>query len=101
MVRTKQTERKRYDTEMQRAEFPAESSESENSSDNSDQVEDTEPREGMEPRAESSETGSREVESGKLNQLQTNNHTPKLCCLGTQLSVEWTPLLLTTSVNEV
>ena len=43
MVRTKQTERKRYDTEMKRAEFPAESSESENSSDNSDQAEDTEP----------------------------------------------------------
>ena len=29
MVRTKQTERKQYDTGMQRAEFPAESSESE------------------------------------------------------------------------
>ena len=57
MVRTKQTERKRYDTEMKRAEFPAESSESENSSDNSDQVEDTKPR------AESSETRPREDES--------------------------------------
>ena len=62
MVRTKQTERKRYDTEMQRAEFPAGPSESEDSSDNSSQVEDTEPREGIEPRAESNETGSREVE---------------------------------------
>ena len=62
MVRTKQTERKRYDTEMQRAEFPAGSSESEDSSDNSSRAEDTEPREGIEPRAESSETGSREVE---------------------------------------
>ena len=62
MVRTKQTERKRYDTEMQRAEFPAGSSESEDSSDNSSQAEDTEPREGIEPRVESSETGSREVE---------------------------------------
>ena len=63
MVRTKQTERKWYDTEMKRAEFPAESSESENSSDNSDQAEDTEPREDMEPRAESSETRPREDES--------------------------------------
>ena len=74
MVRTKQTERKRYDTEMQRAEFPAESSESENSSDNSDQVEDTEPREGMEPRAESSETGLREVESREVE--PTTNQQP-------------------------
>ena len=32
MVRTKQMERKQYDTEMQRAEFPAGSSESEDSS---------------------------------------------------------------------
>ena len=62
MVRTKQTERKRYDTEMKRAEFPAESSESENLSDNSDQAEDTEPREG-EPRAKSSEARPREDES--------------------------------------
>ena len=72
MVRTKQTERKRYDIEMQRAEFPAGSSESEDSSDNLDQVEDTEPREGMEPRAESSETGSREVESKEVEPTTTN-----------------------------
>ena len=101
MVRTKQTERKRYDTEMQRAEFPAESSESENSSDNSDQVEDTEPREGMEPRTESSETGSREVESREVEPTTNQQPHTKLCCLGTQLSVEWTPLSLITSVNEV
>ena len=62
MVRTKQTERKWYDTEMQRAEFPAGPSESEDSSDDSSRAEDTEPREGIEPGAESSETGSREVE---------------------------------------
>ena len=63
MVRTKQTERKQYDTEMQRAEFPARPSESEDSSDGSSRAEDTETREG-EPRAdtEGSETGSREVE---------------------------------------
>ena len=68
MVGTKQTEGKWYDTEMQRAEFPAESSESENSSDNSDQAED------MEPRAESSETGSREVKSREVE--PTTNQQP-------------------------
>ena len=64
MVRTKQMARKQYDTGMQRAEFPARPSESEDSSGSSSRAEDTEPREGIEPRAdtESSETGSREVE---------------------------------------
>ena len=82
MVRTKQTERKRYDTEMQRAEFPAGSSESENSSDNSDQAEDTKPKEGMEPRAESSETGSREVELREVE--PTTNQQPR-----TQIVLPW------------
>ena len=49
MVRTKQTERKQQGTGMQRAEFPAEPSQSEDSPDSSDQTEDTEPRE-VEPR---------------------------------------------------
>ena len=61
MVKTKQTERKQYGTGMPRVEFPAITSENENSCDNSDQAEDTKPREGMEPRVEGSETGSREV----------------------------------------
>ena len=65
MVRTKQTERKQYDTEMQRAEFPARPSESEDSSGGSNQMEDAEPREDTEPRAntEMSEAGPSETGS--------------------------------------
>ena len=64
MVRTKQTERKRYDTEMQRAVFPERPSESEDSSGSSSRAEDAEPREDPEPRADTevSATGSREIE---------------------------------------
>ena len=64
MIRTKQMERKQYDTEMQRAEFPARPSESEDSSGSSSRAEDAEPKEDTEPRADTevSETGPREVE---------------------------------------
>ena len=64
MVRTKQTERKQYDTEMQRAEFPARPSESEDSPGSSGRAEDAEPREETEPRADTevSETGPGEIE---------------------------------------
>ena len=58
MVRTKQTERKQHGTGMQRAEFPAEPSQSEDSPGSSDQTEDTKPRVDT----ESSEVGLREVE---------------------------------------
>ena len=58
MVRTKQTERKQHGTGMQRAEFPAEPSQSEDLLGSSNQTKDTEPRADT----ESSETGPREVE---------------------------------------
>ena len=81
MVRTKQTERKQYDTEMQRAEFPERPSESEDSSGSSSRAEDAEPGEDTEPRADTevSETGPREVEPAAQpsQQLRTQIVLPR------------------------
>ena len=65
MVKTKQTERKQYDTEMQRAEFPAIASESEDSPGSPDRAEDVEPRGDVVPRGETEieEARPREDES--------------------------------------
>ena len=52
MVKTKQTERKQYGTEMPRAEFPAIASESEDSPGSPDQAEAAEPRADVAPREE-------------------------------------------------
>ena len=81
MVRTKQTARKQYDTGMQRAEFPARPSESEDLPDSSSRAEDTEPREGIEPRAdtEGSETGLREVERSRTNYFNKPTTTYSNC----------------------
>ena len=64
MVKTKQMERKQYNTEMQRAEFPVRPSEGEDSSSSPSQVEDAEPRGDTAPRGETEvgETELREVE---------------------------------------
>ena len=79
MVRTKQTARKQYNTGMQRAEFPAKPSESEDLPGDSSRTEDTEPREGIEPRAdtEGSETGSREVEPREVEPTTSTNQQPR------------------------
>ena len=81
MVRTKQTERKQYDTKMQRAEFPARPSESEDLPGSSGRVEDSEPREDTEPRADTevNETGPREVEPAARpsQQLRTQIVLPR------------------------
>ena len=72
MVRTKQTERKQYDTGIQRAEFPARPSESEDLPGSSNRAEDAEPREDTEPRVDTevSETGPREVRSAAMPSQQ-------------------------------
>ena len=64
MVRTKQMERKQYNTNMQRAQFPEAVSESGDVSDSPNQTEDTESGEDMEPRAGTigNETEMEEVE---------------------------------------
>ena len=79
MVRTKQTARKQYNTGMQRAEFPAKPSESEDLPGGSSRTEDTEPREGIEPRAdtEGSETGPREVEPREVEPATSTNQQPR------------------------
>ena len=76
MVRTKQTERKQHGTGMQRAEFPAEPSQSEDSPGSSDQAEDTEPRADT----ESSETGPKEVEPREVEPATSSSQQP-----GTQI----------------
>ena len=72
MVRTKQMARKQYNTGIQRAEFPAKPSKSEDLPGSSSRTEDTEPREGIEPRADTevSETGPREVEPAAVTSQQ-------------------------------
>ena len=52
MVKTKQTERKQYDTGMPRAEFPAIASESEDSPSSPEQAEAAKPRADVAPRGE-------------------------------------------------
>ena len=58
MVKTKQTARKESSSGMQRAKFPAETSQSEDLPSSTSQTEDTEPR----PDTEDSETGPGETE---------------------------------------
>ena len=83
MVKTKQTERKQYGTEMPRAEFPAIASESEDSPGSPDRAEDAEPRADVAPREE---TEVERLDQGKMNQLlgQVNSHALRLCYLGTR-----------------
>ena len=69
MVRTKQMERKQQDSGMQRAEFPAESSQSEDSPDSSDQTEDLKP----EADTGNSEVRSREAEPREVEPTTSSN----------------------------
>ena len=77
MVKTKQTARKQYNTEMQRAEFPARPSEGEDSSSSPSRAEDAEPRGDTAPRGETEvgETEPREVEPAAWPRQQPHTHT--------------------------
>ena len=69
---------------MQRAEFPAGSSESEDSPGSPDQAEAAEPRAGVVPRE--GKLKSKRLDQGKMNQLlgQVISHAHRLCYLGTR-----------------
>ena len=68
MVRTKQTARKQYDSEMQRALYPTTVSESGDTSDSLNHMEDTESEEDMEPKEDAvhNETELEEAETATL-----------------------------------